>query len=60
MPYIVRNVFLDNEQNFDYIQNQLKKSYKNSKEKWLCNSYLPSTLSNNKNTKKNQSTYLKI
>jgi uncharacterized protein len=26
MPYIVRNVFLDNEQDFDYIQNQLKKA----------------------------------
>lgn len=26
MPYIVRNVFLDNEQDFNYIQNQLKKA----------------------------------
>lgn len=26
MPYIARNVFLDNEQNFDYIQGQLKKA----------------------------------
>ncbi|QDF30094.1 divergent polysaccharide deacetylase [Halarcobacter anaerophilus] len=26
MPYISRNVFLDNEQNFEYIQNQLKKA----------------------------------
>lgn len=26
MPYIVRNIFLDNEQNFEYIQKQLKKS----------------------------------
>lgn len=31
MPYIVRNVFLDNEQNFDYIQNQLKKAIKIAK-----------------------------
>ncbi len=28
MPYIVRNVFLDNEQDFAYIQNQLKKAIK--------------------------------
>ena len=26
MPYIVRNTFLDNERNFQYIQNQLKKA----------------------------------
>ncbi len=26
MPYIARNVFLDNEQNIEYIQNQLKKA----------------------------------
>lgn len=26
MPYIARNVFLDNEQNFSYIQNQLKQA----------------------------------
>lgn len=31
MPYIVRNVFLDNEQKFDYIQNQLKKAIKIAK-----------------------------
>lgn len=31
MPYISRNVFLDNEQNFDYIQNQLKKAIKIAK-----------------------------
>lgn len=31
MPYIVRNVFLDNEQDFDYIQNQLKKAIKIAK-----------------------------
>lgn len=31
MPYIVRNVFLDNEQNFNYIQNQLKKAIKIAK-----------------------------
>lgn len=31
MPYIVRNVFLDNEQNFTYIQNQLKKAIKIAK-----------------------------
>lgn len=28
MPYIVRNTFLDNERNFEYIQNQLKKAIK--------------------------------
>jgi len=28
MPYIVRNVFLDNKKEFDYIQNQLKKTIK--------------------------------
>ena len=28
MPYLARNVFLDNEQNFEYIQNQLKKAIK--------------------------------
>lgn len=33
MPYIVRNVFLDNEQDFEYIQNQLKKAIKIAKEK---------------------------
>ncbi|WP_174247198.1 divergent polysaccharide deacetylase family protein [Arcobacter sp. LA11] len=31
MPYIVRNVFLDNEQDFSYIQNQLKKAIKIAK-----------------------------
>ncbi|WP_421715338.1 divergent polysaccharide deacetylase family protein [Arcobacter arenosus] len=31
MPYIVRNVFLDNEQDFDYIQNQLKKAIRIAK-----------------------------
>lgn len=31
MPYISRNVFLDNELNFDYIQNQLKKAIKIAK-----------------------------
>ncbi len=31
MPYIVRNVFLDNEQDFGYIQNQLKKAIKIAK-----------------------------
>lgn len=31
MPYIVRNVFLDNEQDFAYIQNQLKKAIKIAK-----------------------------
>ena len=31
MPYIVRNVFLDNEQDFTYIQNQLKKAIKMAK-----------------------------
>ncbi len=31
MPYIVRNVFLDNELNFVYIQNQLKKAIKIAK-----------------------------
>lgn len=31
IPYIVRNVFLDNEQNFAYIQNQLKKAIKIAK-----------------------------
>lgn len=31
MPYIVRNVFLDNEQDFKYIQNQLKKAIKIAK-----------------------------
>ena len=31
MPYIVRNVFLDNEQDFNYIQNQLKKAIKIAK-----------------------------
>ncbi len=31
MPYIVRNVFLDNEQEFNYIQNQLKKAIKIAK-----------------------------
>jgi len=31
MPYIVRNVFLDNEQNFNYIQNQLKKAIRIAK-----------------------------
>ena len=31
MPYIARNVFLDNEQDFKYIQNQLKKAIKIAK-----------------------------
>ena len=31
MPYIVRNVFLDNEQDFAYIQNQLKKAIRIAK-----------------------------
>lgn len=31
MPYIVRNVFLDNEQDFNYIQNQLKKAIRIAK-----------------------------
>lgn len=31
MPYIARNVFLDNEQDFTYIQNQLKKAIKMAK-----------------------------
>jgi polysaccharide deacetylase 2 family uncharacterized protein YibQ len=33
MPYIVRNTFLDNERNFEYIQNQLKKAIKIAKRK---------------------------
>lgn len=31
MPYIVRNIFLDNEKDFTYIQNQLKKAIKRAK-----------------------------
>lgn len=31
MPYIARNVFLDNEQNIEYIQNQLKKAIRIAK-----------------------------
>lgn len=31
MPYIGRNIFLDNEQNFEYIQNQLKKAIRIAK-----------------------------
>lgn len=31
MPYLSRNIFLDNNQNFSYIQNQLKKSIKIAK-----------------------------
>lgn len=31
MPYIARNVFLDNEKNFKYIQNQLRKAIKIAK-----------------------------
>jgi polysaccharide deacetylase 2 family uncharacterized protein YibQ len=31
MPYIVRNIFLDNEQDFNYIQNQLKKAIRIAK-----------------------------
>jgi hypothetical protein len=26
MPYIVRNTFIDNEENYEYIQNQLKQA----------------------------------
>ncbi len=33
MPYIVRDIFLDNEHNFKYIQNQLKKAIKISKKR---------------------------
>ncbi|MBU3013353.1 divergent polysaccharide deacetylase family protein [Poseidonibacter lekithochrous] len=33
MPYIVRNTFLDNERNFQYIQNQLKKAIKIAKKR---------------------------
>jgi polysaccharide deacetylase 2 family uncharacterized protein YibQ len=33
MPYIVRNTFLDNERNFEYIQKQLKKAIKIAKRK---------------------------
>lgn len=33
MPYIVRNIFLDNEKDFTYIQNQLKKAIKISKKR---------------------------
>ena len=33
MPYIVRNTFLDNNKNFKYIQNQLKKAIKLAKER---------------------------
>lgn len=33
MPYIVRNTFLDNEKDFNYIQNQLKKAIKIAKKK---------------------------
>ncbi len=33
MPYIVRNTFLDNERNFKYIQNQLKKAIKIAKKR---------------------------
>lgn len=33
MPYIVRNTFLDNERNFEYIQNQLKKAIKIAKKR---------------------------
>ncbi len=33
MPYIVRNIFLDNEKNFTYIQNQLKKAIKIAKKR---------------------------
>lgn len=33
MPYIVRNVFLDNEKDFIYIQNQLKKAVNISKQR---------------------------
>ncbi len=31
MPYIARNIFLDNERNFNYIQNQLKKAIRIAK-----------------------------
>ncbi len=33
MPFIARNIFLDNEKNFTYIQNQLKKAIKIAKRK---------------------------
>jgi len=33
MPYIARNIFLDNEQDFAYIQNQLKKSIRIAKKR---------------------------
>lgn len=33
MPFIARNIFLDNEQNFSYIQNQLKKAINIAKRK---------------------------
>ena len=33
MPYIVRNTFLDNERNFEYIQKQLKKAIKIAKKR---------------------------
>lgn len=33
MPYIARNIFLDNEQDFAYIQNQLKKAIKIAKKR---------------------------
>jgi len=33
MPYIVRNTFLDNEKNYTYIQNQLKKAIKIAKKR---------------------------
>jgi len=33
MPYIVRNTFIDNEKNYTYIQNQLKKAIKIAKKK---------------------------
>lgn len=33
MPYIARNIFLDNKQEFNYIQNQLKKAIKIAKKK---------------------------
>lgn len=33
MPYVARNVFLDNEQKYDYIQNQLKKAIKIAKKR---------------------------
>ncbi len=43
MPYIVRNVFLDNEQDFNYIQNQLKKAIKIAKKRGfaiaICHPY---------------------